>query len=162
MKKIIVLLSLPFLLTSCDLDPIQVEAQLRKDTVTIPETVQTLPNGDTVTIPSQTLEKVSTNYVYKVNPAWETTINTAKSINQIANPTPTAPIVNLALGAVTLILGAIVRAKNKTLSGKEAVLETLITGIEQANDPRVKEAIKALSRKNGTELQTHAEVKKHT
>lgn len=113
-------------------------------------------------VPGMTVTNYSTNTVYAVNPMWESSISGAQAINQVANPTPFAPLVNIALGGLAAVLGLIVRAKNKELTAGGAVLSAVIDGVEKANSQPVKDAIKSAATAAGVLPDLHAAVQERT
>lgn len=101
----------------------------------------------TVTPPKQVV-RFSTNIVTVVNPDLESAISTAKGINSTLNPTPSSPLINIGLTGVSLVLGwwarrktiAAARAQEQASANNE-LLEVVITGVEAAKNPEVKEKV---------------------
>lgn len=95
-----------------------------------------------------------TNTVVEISPDWLDGIGTARAVNAIANPTPTAPLVELSLAGLAAALGWIARLKNEKAKGAQELVETLIAGVEKANNPDVKRAIQneAILRGNSAEI----------
>lgn len=152
-------------LVGCDLDPIQQETVVMAQAVAIPEQSATVTNGNaisTVIIPATVSTNYTTNVVARVNPSWTSTIQTVQALNSVANPTPFAPLVNLALGGVAGVLGLIVRAKNREITAGQAIIGAVIDGVEKVNDPRVKEAIRAAAQNAGVQPDLHSAVKGRT
>lgn len=112
-----------------------------------------------VVIPAKTVTNWSTNITVEVNPAILGGIDGARTINRMANPTPFAPLVDLGLYGLTGILGIVATWKTRKAqkefdraNAAEAaadhhneLLETVIAGVETANDPKTKEAIAQMS-----------------
>ncbi|HEY1172899.1 MAG TPA: hypothetical protein VGH19_16140 [Verrucomicrobiae bacterium] len=107
--------------------------------------------------------KLVTNWVEQVtvdvNPVWDKGIAGARSLNTKLNPTPTAPFVEWGLAALSAGLGWWARVATKRANGNRDMLNTVIAGVEEANNPQVKEAIATISRlrKNRAALQTVVE-----
>jgi hypothetical protein len=125
------------------------------ENVTItPAQVATVTNGaDVVTtlIPESYQTNYVTNIVYSVNPPTASIISTVRGMNNTLNPTPTAPFVEVGLGLLTVGLAAFARFKTKQAQQKGDLLNTVIAGVEAANNPDVKAEISkvaALLKKN--------------
>lgn len=149
----------------CDassLAPIQNVPQIQHDTITLPGQTITNPDGSVTVIPPKSVDHVQTNMVAQVNPAWSTSIDTVKSINTLANPTPFAPLITLGLGALSGVLGLIVNVKNKQITTQQAVTNTIVKGVELANTPAVKQTIQDLALVHGTADALHTIVKAAT
>lgn len=101
-----------------------------------------------------------TNTVWTVNTNWVNAIQTAKTVNEVANPTATAPLVNLGLGALAAGLAWWARIKNEKQKGAEALLQTVIDGVEASNSAEAKKAIELEATRRGVNATLHALVNK--
>jgi hypothetical protein len=102
--------------------------------------------------PDGTVQEVMlTNKI--VNPAVVEALRGAKEANSLVNPTPTAPFVNLGISAALGILGGIATWRNRKnaqrANASEQMNDLFIAGVEIANNPDVKAAIKQLSVQKG-------------
>lgn len=70
-----------------------------------------------------------------VNPAYVSVLSGAKEVNSLANPTPSAPIVNLGISAILAGLGAYAAYRNR---GLNAAVGTLVDSVEKFDDPKLK------------------------
>lgn len=106
----------------------------------------------TNTLPDLTTEVVTvlqTNSVYSVNPDLLTGINTAREVNNLTNPTPSAPLVELGLGALVAGLGWYAKIKNQKLKGAESLVSVLVQGVEKNGSKEVKQTIAEVSKLRG-------------
>jgi len=162
MKKWIPIFGL-LLLSGCDLEqlmPLQDSVSEHHYTVTTPGQTNIINGVEVVTPASESTYTVPvTNKV--VAPSWTHTIDAARGLNQL-NPTPTAPLINLGLGALAFILGAAAKIYNGKANKKQAVLEAVIDGVEKANDPKVKEQIKLAATNAGVQPDLHKIVVERT
>jgi hypothetical protein len=78
------------------------------------------------------------------------------------NPTPSAPIVNLALGAASGLLGLWAALAQKKANARGNLLGTVIAGVEHAGNPDVKKAIETVSRLAGNNRALDTEVQART
>lgn len=121
---------------------------------------------------SQLVTNWSTNTVFEVSEtiarplAAVTQLNAA--VSQVA-PNPVSGVLNLALGGLAALLGWMARVKTKSAAAanasadqKNALLKTVILGVEEANVPAVKEAITKIAKQWGTATELHAAVKEST
>lgn len=106
-----------------------------------------LPSGETNTI---------------VNPAVTSFLQGVKDVNGAVNPTPSAPLVNIGVSALGIILAGIAAAKNRKAKQNGQLAEVLIQGVELANSKEAKAAIDALSKKRGVADLVHSKVKQIT
>lgn len=104
--------------------------------------VVTLPSGQSVT-------NTVTNTIYVVNPDWQRAIDAARGVNETFNPTPTAPLVNIGLGALSTVLGLIAAWKSRQAKSNGEQLETVVQGVEIAGNSEVKAKIEEVSRVKG-------------
>lgn len=117
--------------------------------ITLPPVVVT----NTVVTPGQSV----TSYV--VNPTLTSGIVTAQQLNGAFNPTPTAPLVNLGLGALALLASGIAAWKTKVASGESALKATLQTAIETfPGVGSLKDHVANISQITGTSDALHASV----
>lgn len=122
--------------------------------VTVPAETNDV-NGTTVITPEQTIEKKTVVNLAVPNPKWTTTIETLKGLNSVANPTPFAPLVTIGLTGLSALLALIAGVKNKKLTTAQAVLNTVVKGVEIAAQPGVKQAISDLALAHGTSDALH-------
>ena len=87
----------------------------------------------------------TTNVVYTVKSGWGKAITGAQSANSALNPTPTAPLINLGLGALASALAIFARFQTKRAAKSDGLVGTLIAGVELAGDAATKTAIKDLA-----------------
>lgn len=137
-------------------------------------------NGNVVTItpafvtnvvtitPAAYLTNWSTNVVFEVNPGVQSALSTLETVNKF-NPTPSAPLIDLALAGVAAGLAWVARLKSKAAAkaqaeGKESLglAQTLVIGIEEASSPETKAAVKKISDKAGNAPQLNALVQRVT
>lgn len=113
-----------------------------------------------------TPEKLITNWSKRitvdVNPVYDKGIDGARSLNTKFNPTPSAPFVEWGLAALSAGLGWWARVATKRANKKQDLLETVITGVEEANLPAVKESIAKISKQWQNKDALEAEVQKVT
>lgn len=100
-----------------------------------------------------------TNVVHLVNTNWIHALDAGAAINAATNPTPSAPFINLALGAAAAGLGWYARIKTRRAAGAQELVDTLITGIERSNSPDAKRAVEAEASRRGVLPQLHHQVK---
>jgi hypothetical protein len=112
--------------------------------------------------PSRTITNWSKQITVDVNPLWDKGITGARSLNTKFNPTPSAPFVEWGLAALSAGLGWWARVATKKANKKQDLLETVITGVEEANLPAVKESIAKVSRQWQNRDALEAEVQKLT
>lgn len=134
--------------------PTLVEIPGSTNTVEDPKT----GNVQVTVTPPQTVTNWVTNLVMVVNPNVDNAIETARQVNQVANPTPFAPAVTGGLTVLSVILAWVAKLKND----KARLLPILIQGIEVANEPKVKEAIRNIAVGAGLEKQLNPVVKEVT
>lgn len=112
-----------------------------------------------------TAERYVTNYTTNVsvavNPALESALATAQRINHF-NPTPTAPLVDLALVGISGALAFWARLKTRQASETASIARTVILGIEEGASPETKAAIAKFSAAAGNAPQLNALVQKFT
>ena len=110
-----------------------------------------------------------TNIVTMVNPVLESALQTIQGVNSTVNPTPTAPFINMALLAVSGVLGFIARLK--TVKAQKAaaehaktneLLDTVIAGVEAAKSSETKAKIAELSALWKTRDALHERVQQNT
>ena len=110
-------------------------------------------------IPSTITTNWRTNKVVVVNPKVESTIDTIKTVNEVANPMPWANVVSGVLGLGATGLAWIARLKTQKLNQTSNVLDTVIQGVELANSDEVKGHIQRIARAAGTERDLFSRVK---
>lgn len=115
-----------------------------------------------VVTPQRFLTNFVTNVSVEVNPTWQKGISGAQTVNSMANPTPTAPLVNLGLGALATALGWWARLQTRKANKNMDLLETVITGVEEANKPDVKETISKIAKQWGNSKDLEAQVQRVT
>jgi hypothetical protein len=119
-----------------------------------------IPEGASVT-PIKVLIRKSV-----VNPAWKEAMSTVQAVNSVANPTPTAPLVGLAISALGYLLGGIAAFRNR--QARQAVeqfkgaLVTVVRAVETFNSPHLKRAIARKAQLEGTQTIIHQIVKQET
>lgn len=106
--------------------------------------------------------ETKTNTVYAVNTNWINSIEAGKSVNEITNPTPTAPLINLALSGLAATLGWVAHIKNRKAQGAEDLIKVIIDGVEKSNQPTVKSTIQTLATNRGLEPELDKRVKQYT
>lgn len=129
-------------------------------------------NGTTVTnwitnlvhaiTPGYEITNLVTNVVFLPNPRIENLVGGAKTVNEIANPTPFAPVVNAVLGLSTIALGWFARLKTRQAQENSGMLSAVIQGVELAKSPEVKAHIATIAKASGVEDKLHNLVKKST
>lgn len=83
-----------------------------------------------------------TNYI--VDPRLDNTLTTIGAINKATAPVnPFSPLVDIALGAATLVAGWIAKRKNDQANQSALLFKTVVQGVENAANPAVKAAIQA-------------------
>jgi hypothetical protein len=146
--------------------------QVSTNIVVIPAMTNFVFDGTNI-VPVVTPERTETNYatstVYAANPTWIKGIQTAQRINSSVNPTPSAPFIEWGLGLAACGLGWYARFKTKReQQAREreqrtaGLLETVIAGVEAANNPDVKQKIKETAKLFGTDKELKDEVHKQT
>jgi hypothetical protein len=112
-----------------------------------------------------TAERYVTNYTTNVsvavNPALESALAVAQRVNQF-NPTPTAPLVDLALVGISGALAFWARLKTRQANENAGIARTVILGIEEGASPETKAAIAKFSAAAGNAPQVNALVQKFT
>jgi hypothetical protein len=111
----------------------------------------TSPSGDYHAVP----ERLETNVYLSVKPSVATAVEAIKTVNDIANPTPTAPIISGVLTLGLAGLGWYARKNNRANS-------VLISAIEEANKPEVKAAVAKLAKDSGLSDFIHKKVENLT
>ena len=98
----------------------------------------------------------STNITFEVNPGVQSALGTLETVNKF-NPTPSAPIIELVLGGISMGFAWIARLKTKaaqkaTEEGKKSlgVAQTMVLAIEDLRSAEAKAAISKMSEKLGT------------
>jgi hypothetical protein len=104
----------------------------------------------------------TTNVVYTVSSGWGKAIAGVKSANSALNPTPTAPFINLGLGALSAALAVFARFKTKKAAAADGMVGTLIAGVELAGDKATKDAVKKIAQNFNQARELHARVKNQT
>lgn len=127
---------------------------------------EVVENVVTVTDPTTGAQTVSTNYVTnvvtRVSEKWEKAISGARTANNSLNPTPTAPFIEIGLASLSSILAIGVGFVNKRRKRAEGMLQTVIAGVETANDKKTKESIKMLANQFKQARELHKKVKEQT
>jgi hypothetical protein len=100
-----------------------------------------------------------TNVVHLVNTNWLNALEASAAVNAATNPTPSAPFINLALGAAAAGLGWYARIKTRRAAGAQELVDTLITGIERGAQPETKKAVEAEAARRGVLPELHHLVK---
>jgi len=103
-----------------------------------------------------------TNISVSVNPALDAALSTASTLNRVANPTPAAPVVELALAGIAAGLGFVARLKSKAANENAGLARTAILAIEEAKSAETKAAAARLSAAVGNAPQLNALVQKLT
>ncbi len=103
----------------------------------------------------------STNVVFEVNPGVQTALSTLETVNKF-NPTPTGPIVDLALAGAAGLLAFIARMKTKQAAANAGLAQTLVMGIEESQSAETKAAVRKVSEKLGNAPAVNALVQKVT
>lgn len=111
--------------------------------------------------PASFVTNWTTNVSVTVNPALESVLATAQTVNTF-NPTPSAPIIDLALAGIVAGLGYFARVKSKQANERESIARTIVSGIEEANSAETKAAVAKLSAKLGNAPQINALVQRVT
>ena len=96
-----------------------------------------------------------TNTVWGVNPKLTSWMEAAQDVNAMANPTPTAPIINLALTGISLFLAAYAKKQRD----KARLVDPIIEGIERSGSKEAKESIHEAALKCGVGDRLHQQVK---
>jgi hypothetical protein len=113
---------------------------------TVPQVV-TNPDGST-----------TTNNV--VDPKAVTVIETTRAVNVATAPlNPYSPLVEIALGTAALVLGWFAKKKNGEATSANAQLVSVIKGVNNADDAKVKEEILSQATTDGVETQLNKTVK---
>lgn len=100
-----------------------------------------------------------TNTTFTVKPSVRSTLETAQTVNSIANPTPTAPLISGVLTAALAGLGWYARRKSTEATKGSRAGDILISAIETANNPTVKEFIAQAAQVAGVNDWIHKKVK---
>ena len=103
-----------------------------------------------------------TNISVSVNPALDAALSTASTLNRVANPTPAAPVVELALAGIAAGLGFVARLKSKAANENAGLARTAILAIEEVKSAETKAAAARLSAAVGNAPQLNALVQKLT
>ena len=118
--------------------------------------------------PERYVTNYATNLSVALNPALASALATLETANKF-NPTPTAPLIDLALVGLSAGLAWFARVKSKqaTLAQAEGVetlgiARTVMLGVEEAKSDATKEAIRKLSNAVGNAPQVNALVQKFT
>jgi hypothetical protein len=90
----------------------------------------------------------ATNVTFEVHPGVQSALATLETVNKF-NPTPAAPIVDLALGGVAAGLAWFARLKTRQAEKSTGIAQTLVAAIEEAKSPETKAAVAKLSAKLG-------------
>jgi len=106
-----------------------------------------------------TVTNYVTNVVYTPKAAVTRSLETIQAVNSVANPTPTAPLVNVAVTLLGLVYGAFAHWKSRNY---RAVAETVVRGVEATGAADVKKMVKELSRREGTSAAVSAVVDRVT
>lgn len=112
--------------------------------------------------PARSVTNYVTNVTVSVNPALDAALSTASTVNRFANPTPTAPVVELALAGIAAGLGFVARLKTKAANENAGLARTAILAIEEAKSAETKAAAARLSAAVGNAPQLNALVQKLT
>jgi hypothetical protein len=115
-----------------------------------------------VVTPAKLITNWSKQITVDVNPVWDKGIDGARSLNTKFNPTPSAPFVEWGLAALSAGLGWWARVATKKKNQKQDLLETVITGVEEANNAEVKATIAKISSQWKNRDALSAEVKSVT
>ena len=106
-----------------------------------------------------------TNYVTNVstvvNPALQSALDTVGTVNRF-NPTPSAPLIDLALAGLLGALGWWARLKTRQANENAGLARTLVLGIEEAKSAETKTAVAKFSAAAGHAPQLNALVQKFT
>ena len=140
----------------------------------------TTTNGNVVTLtpayvtnyvtitPAAYVTNYATNVSVTVNPALASALATLETANRF-NPTPTAPLIDLALAGLGVGLAFYARLKGKQATAAQAegrehlsIARTVMLGVEETKSDETKAAIAKLSRAVGNAPQLNALVQKFT
>ena len=140
----------------------------------------TTTNGNVVTLtpayvtnyvtitPAAYVTNYATNVSLTVNPALASALATLETANRF-NPTPTAPLIDLALAGLGVGLAFYARLKGKQATAAQAegrehlsIARTVMLGVEETKSDETKAAIAKLSRAVGNAPQLNALVQKFT
>lgn len=103
-----------------------------------------------------------TNVLVTVSTPTTEAIDAAKRVNAALPANPVSPMVDLGLGLAASILGGLAAYKTRQANRRQAVLETVVRGVEAAGNPDTKASINAEARDAGTQSDLHAEVTRLT
>jgi hypothetical protein len=116
-----------------------------------------LTNVIQVVSPGYSVTNTWTNVLYTVNPKVDTALGVAQSVSSVV-PSPISGAVTGGLALLSAGLAFWARMKSQ----RAGLLDTVIQGVEEANDPKVKASIKAIARASGVEARLQGEVKRVT
>lgn len=157
----------PFV-TTTNVEPLVITIPATTNLVQVPaqvneagEVVQAAGVVEVVT-PAKLITNWSKQITVDVNPIWDKGISGARSLNTKFNPTPSAPFVEWGLAALSAGLGWWARVATKKKNEKQDLLETVITGVEEAAHPETKAAIFKISKQWQNRDALEAEVQKVT
>jgi len=101
---------------------------------------------------------VSTNQV--VDPRAITVIETTRAVNVATGQVnPYSPLVEIGLGTAALVLGWFAKRKNDEKNGVQSQLVSVIKGVNNADDAKVKEQILSQASTDGVETALNKTVK---
>lgn len=112
-------------------------------------------------IPASYVTNWATNVSVVVNPGLQSALATVETVNRF-NPTPTAPLVELALAGAVAVLGFVARLKSQQAATNAGLAQTLVQGIEEAKSAETKASVKKISEKLGNAPAVNALVQKVT
>lgn len=169
----------PFLRTT-NAVPVVLTLPARTNTLAVLVDATTTTNGNVVTLtpayvtnyvtltPVSYVTNYATNVNVTVNPALASALATLETANRF-NPTPTAPLIDLALAGLGAGLAFYARMKGKQATAAQAegrehlsIARTVMLGVEESKSEETKAAIAKLSRAVGNAPQLNALVQKFT
>jgi len=118
------------------------------------EEIVTMPDGTMIT---NVTSVPFTTKVVRVNPKVAGALGLAQKVNDSANPTPIAPLVNIALGGLSGVLGLLAKKKNGEKVKVQQYLATVVTAVEASS---VKEEVKAAVKQGAKVAGNSLELKK--
>lgn len=157
---------------------ITLPAQTHTEARIVEPTTNTVGNVVTITpayvtnyvtlTPASYVTNWATNVTVAVNPALASALATLETANKF-NPTPSAPLVDLALVGLSAGLAWFARMKSRQATAAQAegvetlgIARTVMLGVEESKSDATKEAIRKLSTAVGNAPQLNALVQKFT
>jgi len=160
MKKFVLILTVPLtlgILTGCK--HVLEAVPEKREIVTEEQVVETSPDGSTITNSVFRTNSITfTNYY--VRDDVEGWIQAAGEVNQLANPTPSAPLVNGGLAGLSSILVLLAGIQTWRRNRSQRVALAMAQGVEKTDDGVVKRSIKHQSEVMGVANDVFKIVKK--